>query len=141
MTPDSALCLFAKADIAIGAGRPEDAIPVLERAIRLDPAWSHQHLQFLGMAHFLRGNYETAALVFRERVFLAKETDVGRAWLAASLGHLGEVAEARETWADLLKINPSFSIAARLARFLYARPADPENVMAGLAKAGLPAPM
>jgi len=141
ITPDSALCLFAKADIAIGAGRPEDAIPVLERAIRLDPAWSHQHLQFLGMAHFLRGNYETAVLVFRERVFLAKDTDIGRAWLAAALGHLGEVAEARETWADLLKINPRFSIAARLARFRYARPADPENVMAGLAKAGLPTPI
>lgn len=140
VTPDSALCLFSKADIAIGAGRPGDAIPVLERAIRLDPAWSHQHLQFLGMAHFLLGNYETAALVFRERVLLAKETDIGRAWLAAALGHLGEIAEAKETWAELLRINPRFSIAARLARFLYARPADPENVMAGLAKAGLPAP-
>lgn len=140
VTPDSALCLFAKADIAIGAGRPEDAIPVLERAIRLDPAWSHQHLQFLGMAHFLRGNYETAALVFRERVMLAKDTDIGRAWLAASLGHLGDISEAREIWAELLKINPRFSIAARLARFRYARPADPENVMAGLAKAGLPTP-
>ncbi|MGE3932968.1 MAG: adenylate/guanylate cyclase domain-containing protein [Rhodospirillaceae bacterium] len=138
VTPDAPLCLFAKADIAIGAGRPEDAIPVLERAIRLDPAWSQQHLQFLGMAHFLLGHYETAALVFRERILLAKETDIGRAWLAASLGHLGEIGEAREVWAELLEINPKFSIAPRLARFLYARPADPENVMAGLAKAGLP---
>jgi hypothetical protein len=38
-----------------------------------------------------------------------------------------------------MKINPDFSITQRLERFLYARPADPENVMAGLAKAGLPA--
>jgi adenylate cyclase len=138
VTPDSGLGLFTRADIAIGAGRPEDAVPDLERAIRLDPGWSHQHLQFLGMAHFLQGNYETAALIFRERLFLAKDTDIGRAWLAASLGHLGDIAEARQTWADLLKINPDFSIAPRLARFLYARPADADNVMAGLAKAGLP---
>lgn len=140
VTPDSGLCLFTKADIALGAGRPEDAIPPLERAIRLDPAWSHQHLQFLGMAHFLRGNYETAALVFRERVLLVKETDIGRAWLAASLGHLGDIAEAKDIWADMLTINPHFSIAPRLARFLFARPADPENVMAGLSKAGLTTP-
>ncbi len=138
--PDYGLGLFSRADIAIGAGRPEDAVPDLERAIRLDPAWSHQYLQFLGQAHFLQGHYETAALMFRERLHLAKDTDIGRAWLAASLGHLGEIAEARQTWADLLKINPDFSIAPRLARFLYARPADPDNVMAGLAKAGLPAP-
>ncbi len=139
VTPDSGLCLFTQADIAIGAGRPEEAVPVLERAIRLDPAWSHQHLQFLGMAHFLQGNYETAALVFRERLLLAKDTDIGRGWLAATLCHLGETEEARKVWADLLTTNFKSSIKLRLERFLYARPAEPENVMAGLAKAGLPA--
>jgi adenylate cyclase len=138
VTPNAPLVLFTRADIAIGAGRPQDAVPVLERAIRLDPAWTHQHLQFLGMAHFLQGNYETAALIFRERIVLANDTDIGRAWLAASLGHLGEVAEAREVWADLMTINPKFVIAPRLTRFLYARAQDPENVLAGLAQAGLP---
>jgi adenylate cyclase len=140
VAPDLGLCLFSKADFAIGAGRPEEAIPALERAIRLDPAWSHQHLQFLGMAHFLPGNYETAALIFRERILQAADTDIGRAWLASTLGHLGELDEAQDVWAELLKINPGFSIAPRLARFLYARPSDPENVLAGLAKAGLLAP-
>jgi adenylate cyclase len=91
------------------------------------------------MAHFLQNNYATAALMFRERLLHARDTDVGRAWLASTLGHLGEIDEARQTWADLMKINPDFSITQRLERFLYARPADPENVMAGLAKAGLPA--
>jgi adenylate cyclase len=90
------------------------------------------------MAHFLQGNYETAALIFRERIVLANDTDIGRAWLAASLGHLAEVAEAREVWADLMTINPKFVIAPRLTRFLYARAQDPENVLAGLAQAGLP---
>ena len=140
VTPEAGMCLFCQADIAIGAGRPEDAIPVLERAIRLDPAWSHQHLQFFGMAHFLVGNYETAALAFRERILLAKDTDIGRAWLASALGHLGHIAEAREVWAELLTINPNFSIEPRLSRFLYARAEDPENIMAGLTKAGLPPP-
>ena len=137
-SPDNGLALFSCADVALGAGRPLDAVTALERAIPLDPGWSHQHLQFLGQAHFLQGNYETAALIFRERLHLAKDTDIGRAWLAAALGHLGEIDAAREVWADLLTINPTFAIGPRLARFRYARPADPENVMAGLAKAGLP---
>lgn len=79
------------------------------------------------------------ALIFRERLLLARDTDVGRAWLASALGHLGEIEEACRLWAELLEINPSFSIEQRLARQKFARPADIDQVMAGLARAGLPA--
>lgn len=138
-SPDFGLALLACADVAIGGGRHRDAIPLLERAIRLDPGYSHQHLQFLGMAHFLLGNCETAALIFRERLYLVRDTDVGRAWLAATLDHLGEVDEARADWAELMTLRPDFRLAPRLARLRFAQPADPERVMAGLAKAHLPA--
>jgi adenylate cyclase len=123
--------------VALVAGRPQDAVPVLERAIRLDPAWSHQHLQFLGMAHFLMGNFETAALVFTERLVLMPGTDIGRAWLAASLGHIGQLDESRKFWAELIEIDPAFDIKTRLARFGFSRPRDPASVLAGLSKAGL----
>lgn len=136
-SPDSGLALFSSADVALGAGRPGDAVGFLERAIRLDPGFSHQHLQFLGQAHFLQGHFETAAVVFRERLFLARDTDIGRAWLAATLGHLGQSDEARAVWAELMALKPDFSLAPRLARFRYARPSDPELVLAGLANAGL----
>lgn len=105
-------------------------------ALKIDPAWLHQHLQFLGMAHFLEGNYETAARLYRERISLAR--DIGRTWLSSSLGHLGDHAKARKIWADLLEINPNYLLAPRLGRYLFARPMDPESVMAGLAKAGRP---
>ena len=118
-------------------GRPQDEIPVLERAIRLDPAWSHQHLQFLGVAHFLIGNYETAALMFRERLVLMPTTDIGRAWLASSLGHIGETEDARKTCDELVQMDPDFDIGTRLARFGYSRPEDPAAVVAGLAKASI----
>jgi len=136
--PDYALGLFTKSEIALAAGRHHDAIADLEHATRIDPGWTHQYLQNMGMAHLLLGHFETAALVFRERLVLAKDSDIGRAWLAAALGYLGEIEEARQAWTELLAINPSFSIEQRLARQRFARPADPERVMAGLAKAGLP---
>ncbi len=137
-SPDAGLVLFSSADIALGAGRPRDAMGFLERAIRLDPGWSHQHLQFLGQAHFLMGNFETALVIFRERLHLVRDTDIGRAWLAATLGQLGETEEARAVWAELLTLKPDFRLAPRLARFRYARPEDPALVLAGLEKAGLP---
>lgn len=136
--PDYALGLFTRSEIALAAGRHQDAIADLEHAMRIDPAWTHQYLQNIGMAHLLLGHFETAALIFRERLLLAKDTDIGRAWLAAAEGHLGEIEAARRTWAELVQINPSFSIEQRLARQRFARADDIEQVMAGLAKAGLP---
>ena len=37
-------------------------------------------------------------------------TDVSRALLAASYGHLGRMEEARRAWSEMLKINPDFSL-------------------------------
>ncbi|MFD3188764.1 hypothetical protein ACFMPD_00655 [Sedimentitalea sp. HM32M-2] len=93
------------------------------------------------MAHYLMGNFETAALMFRERVQLVRDTDVGRAWLAAALGQTGEIDAARETWAELIAINPDFSIHSRLARLRLADPGHVQMMLDGLAKADLaPAP-
>ncbi len=138
LNPDSGQALFTLGEIFCTSGRPAEAIPLLERAIRLEPGMYHLRLQFLGMAHFFLRNFETAALVFRERLHLVHDTDIGRAWLAATLGHLGETSEAQAVWADLMALKPDFRMALRLARFHYVRPEDPALVMEGLVKAGLP---
>jgi adenylate cyclase len=136
--PDNALALFTRSEVSIASGRAAEAVGDLERAIRLDPAVSHMYLQYLGMAHFLLGHFETAALLFRERLLLVPGTDLGRAWLAAALGHLGEIDQARRVWAELTALAPDFSMEARLARQKFTRPSDPALVTAGLAAAGLP---
>ena len=137
-SPDHALALFTRGEILMALGRLPEAIDDLERAVRLDPGFTHQYLQFLAMSHFLMGNYETAALMFRERLVLAKDTDIGRAWLAATLGHLGEIDEAQKIWAELHRTNPDFSFKPRLARLAFTDPSYSERVMQGLEKAGLP---
>jgi adenylate cyclase len=138
LDPNLAHALFTRGNIAIFSGRPKDAIPDIEHAMRLDPGFSQQHLHFLGLAHLLLGNDETAGLMFRERLLLATDTDVGRAMLAAALGHLGEIEEAQRLWGDLKKINPSFSIQERIDRLPFANRSDANRIFEGLAKAGLP---
>ncbi len=119
------------------SGQPLEAIPMIERAMRLDPAFNPHYLHFLGMAYLLAGKYETAAALFRQRIMLVPETDFSRATLASALGHLGEIDEAGRVWRELQEINPKYAFKDHFARLPF-RPEDVERIAAGLAKAGLP---
>jgi adenylate cyclase len=119
------------------SGRPLDAIPALERATRLDPAFRSRHLHFLGMAYLLAGKYETAAALLRERILLMPGTDFSRVLLASALGHLGEVDEARRIWRELKEINPKYSFDEHFARQPFKREEDVQRIAEGLTKAGI----
>lgn len=134
---DSSLGWFTKGELELALGRLPEAIDAIERAIRLEPSFRHQYLQFLAMAHFLKGNFETAALLLRERVLLVKDTDIGRAWLASALGHLEEIEQARTVWTEMMEINPTFAIRTRLARLTLADPSHEMMMLQGLSKAGV----
>jgi adenylate cyclase len=120
------------------SGRPLEAIPALERATRLDPAFRPQHLYFLGMAYLIAGKYETAAALLRERILLVPGTDFSRVLLASALGHLGEIDEARRIWGELKEINPKYSFTEHFARQPFKREEDVRRIAEGLLKVGLP---
>lgn len=136
--PNAAGLLFSRGEIAVYSGHPQEAIVDLERANRLDPDNIHQHLQFLGLAHLLLGHDETAAMLFRERILLARETDSGRAGLASALGQLGEAEEAKRVWNEILEIKPNFSMRKRMDVMVFEGHGDVSRVFEGLEKAGLP---
>ena len=119
------------------SGRPLEAIPALERATRLDPAFRLTHLHFLGMAYLLAGKYETAAALLRERILLMPGTDFSRVLLASALGHLNEGDEARRIWKELKEINPKYSFSEHYARQPFQSQEDVQRIVDGLAKVGL----
>jgi adenylate cyclase len=118
-------------------GDPAAGILDIERARRLDPAGTVRALHLLGLGHLLLGKYETAAAYFRERIAQHPKTDLSRAMLAATLGHLGHIDEAKTIWAELMEINPSYSFKIHMSRLPFANPSDAERIGQGLAKAGL----
>ena len=70
---------YSAAAFACMLGQPLEAIPLIERAMRLDPASTNtQYLHFLGMANLLAGKYETAAALFKQRIALVPGTDFSR---------------------------------------------------------------
>ena len=93
LNPNFAMAYNVLGGIRSYSGQLLDAIPTIERAMRLDPASNHQCLHFLGMAYLLAGKYAAAAALPRQRILLVPETDFSRAALASALGHLGEIGE------------------------------------------------
>ena len=62
-----------------------------------------------------------------------------RVWLAANLAQLGRLDEARAEAAEVLRIDPKYTIDGTQMRLAhYKRPEDAEHLFDGLRKAGLP---
>ena len=132
LNPNFAMAYNILGGIRSYSGQPLEAIPMIERAMRLDPGSHHQYLHFLGMAYLLAGKYETAAALLRQRIVLVPETDFSRAALASALGHLGEVDEARRIWRELEEFSEHYG------RLPFKKEEDVRRIAEGIAKAGLP---
>jgi adenylate cyclase len=136
LNPNYGLAFNSLGAVRLYRGEPVEAIPYIERAIRLDPA-QQQYRHFLGTAYFVAGNYETAAAVFKDRIANTPTTDLSRAFLASTLGHLGRPEEARTVWQELKEINPRYSYVDHLGRLPFKNPADADKFTDGLREAGL----
>ena len=133
---------FAQGHSATGlalmyAGRAAEALEAFALAMRFDPHYPGIVLHFLAQAHFSLGHYEPAAQRLRERIARTPGTDSSRMLLASCYGHLGRMDEARTVWAEMLKINPDFSLEQRARVLPYKDPRDFQRIADGLAKAEL----
>jgi adenylate cyclase len=137
LNPNYAPATAARGILYIYTGEPAKAIPYIERAMRLDPTLPAQYFHFLGTAYFVANDYETAAKMFKYRITANPNTDLSRAFLASTLGHLGRAKEARRVWQELKQINPRYSLEDHMDRLPFRNPADAERIAEGVRKAGL----
>ena len=122
-------------------GRPEDSIPHIEKAIRLNPRspilWAY--LDMLGRAHFKLENYKQAADWFEKATQQPHASFLPFVHGAAALGRLGRVDEAREMLAEGTKRNPDFSAdTVRRTVGVYGRHSGADQIIEGLGMAGFP---
>jgi len=118
----------------LGLGRAADALAIFECMSRVGWKAPSVHLHFIARALFLLGRYEEVATTLRQRIAMSPETDVSRALLAATYGHLGKAEQARAVWAELFQVNPAYSLEFRrqiLSDAEFAR------MLEGLRKAGI----
>jgi adenylate cyclase len=134
---------FAQGHAATGmalmyAGQAAEALEPFGMAMRLDPHYPAIVLHFLAQANFSLGKYEPAVRQLLDRIARNPGTDSSRMLLASCYGHLGRVEDARAVWAELLNVNPEFSLEQRARVLPYKDAGDFQRIADGLAKAGLP---
>ena len=133
---------FAEGYVSFGevlhySGSNEEALRCFDRGMALNPYFPDVLLHFRALAFFQLGRYGEAVSLLEQRVARNAITDVSRALLAASLGHLGRVDEARAAWQETLRVNPGYSLDYRRKVLPYKNPANFELVVEGLRKAGV----
>ena len=120
-------------DSLVYAGRAEEAVRLLERAMRLNPYFPDWYLWYLGDAYFHLGDYEkTIAVVSRMR-----DQSEAHRLLASSHALLGHQEEARAHAQKLMEVHPHFSIEHWRHVPPYRDQSHLEPFIDGLRRAGL----
>jgi adenylate cyclase len=108
LNPGSAIVWYAVGFARLVPGQSRPAVEALETALRLDPfsPYRSSFLAFLGAAHFVGGRFDEAAPPLREAARHNPDWPLPWAFLAASLGHLGDAPAAREAIARHTALTP-----------------------------------
>ena len=118
-------------------GRPEEAIGMAEKALRLNPRYPSLPLTVLGDAYYLTGRTEEAIATLKRSINASPHYLPSHVNLAAIYSELGREEEARAEAAEILRISPNFSLEVWRQKALYKDPAVGERMIAALRKAGL----
>jgi adenylate cyclase len=120
------------------AGRYEESIPELKTAIRLNPIPPNSYLYSLGVSCALTGHLDEAIAWCEKAVRREPNSLFAHLFMAMIYSQAGRDAEARIEAAEVLRINPKFSLEKFAKSVKYKKQEDVEwSVSAPLRKAGL----
>jgi adenylate cyclase len=124
--------------ILIYAGEAEEGVEIAIQGMPLDPDSMYHTLMHLADGQRLLGRNEEAIENFKRSFELRPDFIPGYLWLASICGNLGRQQEAEAAAAQVLLLNPNFSISAYGAKVPYRDEAVLAQFREGLRAAGLP---
>ena len=142
--PNNACNIAILAQTMHFAGRGNEAIQLMEKAMRLSPYHPHWYLGTLALAYITIERYEEALELAERQLDLVRTRGVFGAGLisahlilAEALMYLGRQENARKHAEEVLRINPDFSLDEFSKLTFYKNPSDLEARLDALRKAGL----
>ena len=136
LDPNSAENIYRLGMVLNWAGRAEEAIPYLQNAIRLNPLPPANYFVHLAVCYRDSGQYEKAIEASKKALQREPNTQFAYIHMAVSYIRLGREEEARAAAAEILRINPKFSLE-RYAKILPFPQPVADLVIEDLRKAGL----
>jgi adenylate cyclase len=137
LDPHDAGVNAVQAEILSRAGKAKEAVRMVEQALRLKPSAPDAHLASVGIAYALAGQYEETLAPLKQ--FLARYPNIlsPHLTLAAVYSELGRDAEAQAEAAEVLRLNPKFSLEVHKERAPIKDSTVLERHITALRKAGL----
>jgi TolB-like protein/Tfp pilus assembly protein PilF len=122
------------------AGRPDEALEYLNKAIRLNPFPPYYIPRSIGHSYLLKGQYEKALPEFKKalHLHLAPESPEIPIWLAVNYILLGREEEARASAKKALQLAPFLSVSWRAKTAPYKNQAYLKLEADAMRKAGFP---
>ena len=133
LNPNSAMAHVMLGKTLSFASRWEESIPQYKKAIRLNPIPPNMYFYSLGVSYCNTGQYEEAIAWCEKAVREEPDSLWARIMMTVVYSMSGRDEEARAEAAEVLRINPKFS----LKKSPYKKKTDRERFLGALRKAGL----
>ncbi|MFH1951361.1 MAG: tetratricopeptide repeat protein [Pseudomonadota bacterium] len=130
---------YISGTILYRAGRYEEAIPKMKEALRVigtHPVWFFRNL---GGSYWRTGQYDEAIAAYKKALDIDPDYLPAHKGLAISYSLAGHGAEARTEVAEILRIDPKYSLETLQKESLVSlkNEADKERLIKALREAGL----
>jgi TolB-like protein/DNA-binding winged helix-turn-helix (wHTH) protein/Flp pilus assembly protein TadD len=137
LDPNFAEGYFHLGTVLFFAGPPDESVKAYEQAVRLNPRHPDIHLFNLAASYRIARRYQEALALGKQ--FAARHPDYPpvHAHLAVCYAELDQLVEARAEGAEILRLNPTFTLAGFERFWPVKDPAVMERHLAALRKAGL----
>jgi adenylate cyclase len=139
LSPNSADVLAIFAITLKSVGRVDEALTMIEKAIRLNPMPPEWYLHELGTYYRLLGRYDEAIAILKKNLARGSDYLTSMINLTATYSMAGKLDKAREQAKEVLRKIPDFSAEQFMKGFPYKDQKIIDDFIENLCKAGLPA--
>ena len=136
LSPGYSFAIFMLGTALYHSERFEEAIPYFKKSLRLSPIASNQCLVNLGGAYRFLGRYDEAIETYKKLLQFQPDHLPGHVNLAATYVLAGREEEGRFEAAEVMRIDPQFSLE-RWAKMIPFRQELADQLVEACRKAGL----
>lgn len=119
------------------AGQPDEALTVLDNAMRLNPIIPASYSEILGEIRFSQGHYADALAEFERALLINPVHMRARMWLVTTLVQSDSLDEAQWQAEELMQLNPDFTLKQLQYAFPFLDQTVRDKLLDGLRQAGL----